>query len=43
MKEQFETTYPAETMYLWTVTKPAGRLLGIAAERYAAPEEDTTT
>jgi hypothetical protein len=34
MKEQLETVYPAQTIYLWTVMKPAKRLLGIAAERY---------
>ena len=34
MKEQFETAYPAETLYLWTVKKSAKRLLGIAANRY---------
>ena len=36
MKEQIETAYPAETLYLWTVTKPAKRLLGIDANRYQA-------
>jgi len=36
MKEQFETAYPAETLCRLTVTKPAKRLLGIAAERYLA-------
>lgn len=33
MKEQLEIVCPAETLYLWTVTKPAKRLLGIAANR----------
>jgi len=33
MKEQLETIYDAETLYFWTVTKPAKRLLGIAAKR----------
>ncbi len=33
MKEQLETFYPAETLYWLTVTKPAIRLLGIAAKR----------
>ena len=39
MKEQLETVYPAQTIYLWTVMKPAKRLLGIAAERYQQGEE----
>jgi len=34
MKEQIEVAYPAETMCRWTLTKPAKRLLGIAANRY---------
>jgi len=33
MKEQLETVYLAETFYLWRATKPAKRLLGIAADR----------
>lgn len=33
MKEQIEIAYPTETLYRVTVTKPAKRLLGIAAER----------
>ena len=39
MKEQFETVYPAETLFCWTVTKPAKRLLGIAANRYGQAEK----
>jgi hypothetical protein len=34
MIEQFETAYHAETLCRVTLTKPAKRLLGIAAERY---------
>jgi len=40
MKEQLETAYPAVTLYLWTETNPAKRLLGIAAARYEQFEED---
>lgn len=39
MKVQLEAAYPAETLYRLTVTKPAKRLLGIAAERYQQGEK----
>jgi len=34
MKEQLETLCPAETLWRVKVTKPAKRLLGIAAKRW---------
>jgi len=37
MKEQIETSYPAETLWRFTGTTTAKRLLGIAAERYRQP------
>jgi len=42
MKEQFETACLAKTLYLWTVKKPANRLLGIAANRYQQGVKKTT-
>jgi hypothetical protein len=39
VKEHLETVYPAETLYRWTVTTPAKRLLGIAAARYGQVKE----
>ena len=38
MKEQLETLHPAETLCRLTVTDPAKRLLGIAANRYLQVE-----
>jgi len=43
MKEQFEALYPAENLYWVTVMKPAKRLLGIAAARYATCKSRTAT
>ena len=42
MKEQLETVYLAETFYLWRATKPAKRLLGIAADRYVGFRSNET-